>query len=229
MDQWFMTKKSKPVQSNQDSPHSDLTLLWQKYKQTEFCKSYAAHTQLAFESIKEIISKTPRPIILDSGCGVGDSSVWLAENFPTHWIIGVDKSESRLNKNPCFSADMYPNLVLVRAELTDFWRLLRKSGIHIDRHYLYYPNPWPKKKDLKKRFHGHPVISDLLRLSSFFQLRSNWTIYVMEFAQAVEYWLDIKPDIKTLGVIEPVTLFEKKYLASGHLLYELTFSLSSFR
>ncbi len=220
-----MNNHSRQVQSNQDSPHSELVSFWKKYKETSFCKPYAAHTRIAFESIREKICTIPRPIIIDSGCGVGDSSLWLAEKFPDHWIIGIDKSESRLKKNQCLFKDRYPNLFLVRAQLTDFWRLLRANNIHIDQHYLFYPNPWPKKKDVKKRFHGHPVISDLLHLSSFFLLRSNWHIYVLEFAQAVEYWLGIAPKIQKLNTIEPVTLFEKKYLSSGHPLYELSFFL----
>jgi tRNA (guanine-N7-)-methyltransferase len=220
-----MKPKSRLVQSNQDSLHSDLVPLWKKYKETQFCKTYAAHTRIAFESIREKISNTSQPIILDSGCGVGHSSIWLAEHYPEHWIIGVDKSEFRLKKNPYVFKDSPSNLFLIRAELIDFWRLLRENNIGIDRHYIFYPNPWPKKKDVKKRFHAHPVISDLLHLSSYFLLRSNWHIYVLEFAQAVEYWLGIEPEIKALEAIEPVTLFEQKYLASGHPLYELSFSM----
>ena len=220
-----MKNKSRLVQSNQDSPHSDLIPLWEKYKETQFCKACAAHTRVAFESVREIICHSSRPIILDSGCGAGDSSIWLAEHYPEHWVIGIDKSESRLKKNSCLLRDRPPNLFLIRAELIDFWRLLKENNIRIDRHYLFYPNPWPKKKDVKKRFHGHPVISDLLHLSSCFLLRSNWYIYVLEFAQAVEYWLDIKPEIKELNALNPVTLFEKKYLASGHTLYELSYSM----
>ena len=78
--------------------------------------------------------KDGAPLVLDAGCGVGWSTLRLAEEFPEHFIIGVDQSLDRLSRGkPQAVPD---NVVFVRADLVDFWRLLRSSGIRLTRHYL---------------------------------------------------------------------------------------------
>lgn len=49
------------------------------------------------------------------------------------------------------------NLVFVRADLVDYWRLLEEAGLRLARHYILYPNPWPKIGHLTRRWHAHPV------------------------------------------------------------------------
>jgi hypothetical protein len=48
-------------------------------------------------------------------------------------------------------------MVFVRADLVDYWRLLAEAGIGLARHYILYPNPWPKIGHLARRWHAHPV------------------------------------------------------------------------
>ncbi|MFW7344351.1 SAM-dependent methyltransferase, partial [Pollutimonas sp. H1-120] len=50
---------------------------------------------------------------------------------------------------------------------------------------MLYPNPYPKAGHLKMRWHGHAVLPTLLALGGALELRSNWSIYVEEFALAV--------------------------------------------
>jgi len=57
-----------------------------------------AHTQAAFEKVHKQLSQTPKPIVLDSGCGTGWASVELAKRYPDHWVVGVDRSIDRLSR-----------------------------------------------------------------------------------------------------------------------------------
>jgi yecA family protein len=84
------------------------------------------------------------PLILDAGCGVGHSTIQLARAFPDHWVIGVDQSEDRLSRKPYPDALMPTNMVFVRADLVDYWRLMAEAGIRLARHYILYPNPGPR-------------------------------------------------------------------------------------
>ena len=159
-------------------------------------------------------------VVLDSGCGVGRSSVALAKRFPHFPVIGIDKSIIRLSRNADYrrnarinhqfnsyyrvSGDYAtsrsrsgrgcekrkpediedkskihvecedfleepqafesrgvlrdsppPNLLLLRAELSDFWtEVAYHSDWIIAHHFLLYPNPYPKHKHLKRRWHG---------------------------------------------------------------------------
>ena len=154
------------------------------------------------------------PLILDSGCGTGSSSLTLARLNPGHLVIGVDQSIARLSKSGAGAELLQKeNCLLIRAELSAFWRLLFDSGIGIERHYLLYPNPWPKPAQLKRRWHGHPVFPVMVALGGDIELRCNWEIYAREFAHAVNCALNTRvmaTSIKPDGGLSP---FERKYLA----------------
>jgi tRNA G46 methylase TrmB len=81
------------------------------------------------------------------------------------------------------------NVLWIRAELIDFWRLmLENKQSHpwkLTNHYLLYPNPYPKLKRLKSRFYAHPGFPILLRLGGDIIIRSNWKTYLEEFAKSV--------------------------------------------
>ena len=136
----------------------------------------------------------PVAVILDSGCGTGESTIHIARRFPNIPVIGIDKSFARLNKagNPSQTAgeDVPPNAFWIRAELLDFWRLaldlVKACKWTIPYHAVYYPNPWPKQSEATRRFHMHPIFPTLLSLGQTIELRTNWEIYAREFAEAAK-------------------------------------------
>jgi SAM-dependent methyltransferase len=162
-------------------------------------------------------------IVLDSGCGTGRSSLVLGRLYPQYTVVGVDRSVSRLSKqtkcvvaqhevlgsnydskdngprsgddqdNGVLVQQVASNVWLVRAELTDFWRLLRsppscalQSGgdksfdttkdaammatktttmlLAVVHHYLLYPNPYPKQVRLNQRWYAHASFPILMQL-----------------------------------------------------------------
>ena len=215
---------SRVPSSAQTGVHEHLATLLGRHAAAPFRKPYADYNRASFDaSIARWQRTAPdAPLILDSCCGVGESSIALAKAFPDHYVIGVDQSESRLcrkssGKGDC---DVLPaNLDLVRADLVDYWRLMREAGIRLARHYLLYPNPWPKIGHVSRRWHGHPVFPAMLELGGVLECRSNWKIYVDEFCFAVERLtarrVACEPYVPELAL----TPFERKYLNSGHVLY----------
>ena len=71
-----------------------------------------------------------------------------------------------------------------------------------------------------RRIHAHPAFKDLLHISHNLVLRSNWRIYVEEFAAAFEFVTGSVGEMTQIHPHVAVSLFEKKYLASGFDLYE---------
>lgn len=218
---------SSLVFSQQDGIHPQLEELVIKNANSNFYRPISKHMQQLFADLEKRVAIDGRKIILDSGCGVGESSVKLAAKYRQHLVIGFDKSEHRLHKNPHFSGlievgGKYNNLLLLRAECVDFWRMAKRANWQLEHHYILYPNPWPKKQHLKRRWHGHPVFAQMLALCPKITLRSNWLIYLQEFAHAL-WLLEIDSKIELLehdgDFISP---FERKYAASAHNLYQLT-------
>ena len=214
---------SRQVISNQTQPYEKLLAVLAKHQQVPFQKPLADFNRQAFEQAQEQWVKHGGPLILDSCCGVGQSTRLLAERFPKHFVIGIDRSADRLERK---LGNLPDNACLIRADLVDFWRLAVAAGWQPEYHFLLYPNPYPKKKDFKLRWHGHPVFKYVLALGGRLECRTNWQLYVVEMQQALKF-MGVAADLQRLLVIEePLTPFERKYPKSGHNLWQLTAQLS---
>jgi tRNA G46 methylase TrmB len=160
------------------------------------------------------------PLILDAGCGVGESTLRLATQFPDHFVIGIDQSEKRLaaGKDWWGEAPLPANFCWGRADLVDVWRLLQADAVPVARHYVLYPNPWPKIGHLGRRWQGHAVFPALAACGDYLECRSNWRVYIEEFAQALEL-VGRPARVEAWVAAQPMTPFERKYGASGHGLW----------
>ncbi len=124
---------------------------------------------------------------------------------------------------------MPSNYCLMRADLVDYWRLMFDANVRPARHYLLYPNPWPKAKHLGRRWHGHAVFPTLVALGGYLECRSNWPTYVEELQVALSALTKESPkeiDFEQYETAYPMTPFEQKYLASGHALWRCQVQLS---
>ena len=169
------------------------------------------------------------PLVLDAGCGVGLSSLHLATQFPDHFVIGIDQSADRLARNTRWAGSLPENCLRVRADLVDYWRLLLEAGVRPARHYVLYPNPWPKIGQLARRWHGHPVFPTLVALGGYFECRSNWRVYIEECAAALRQLTGIDVTAEAYATADPITPFERKYLDSGHGLWRCRVQLVILR
>ena len=217
--------------------------------------------------LKSTSNTNNQKVILDSGCGTGLSTISIAKANPHLPVIGIDRSKSRLEKALKIECEDYNNILILRADLIDLWILiLDNPDWIIDQHYLLYPNPYPKNKHFKRRFHGHPIFPALLALGGDLTVRSNWNIYCQEFIRALSHYspllgddvssesnsnsnnnsegnvngdkdnkkfeCEVKAcsggmnvDDKDQVGREPMTNFERKYMAVGVPLFEVKASL----
>lgn len=221
-----MAGNSRFISSAQSGPHDDLAALVHRHLDHPFRKPILDYNRLAFSAALAARDawNPGAPLVLDAGCGVGWSTLRLAERYPDHFVIGVDQSSDRIGRGKPLA--LPANALFVRADLVDFWRLLRAADIRLARHYVLYPNPWPKIGHLARRWHGHAVFPDLLALGGVIECRSNWRIYIEELAIAIGLATGKVTSCQPwLPEGEPLTPFEKKYLASGHALFRLVVDL----
>ena len=235
-----MQANSRQPFSAQKTVHDHLPALLERHRRSSFRKPYADYNRLALAAgIERWQRLAPAlPLILDAGCGTGESSLTLAALFPDHYVIGVDQSVVRLRRRleaqergePHRALRQFPsggvgavreltNVGFVRADLVDFWRLMRDANIRLARHYLFYPNPWPKIGHLSRRWHAHPVFPTLVELGGVLECRSNWRIYIEEFCLAIGTMTGREILYESFAPDPPQTPFERKYLVSGHTLY----------
>jgi len=228
-----MSNQSKSVQSNQNDVHLDLEKSVQKHLRSTFNKPFTSHTLQAFSTAsgyyEHCLKYYSGNFILDSGCGVGESTLHIAEQNPNSLVLGIDQSQSRIERE---SYNLPENARLLRTDCIDFWRLAFNANWQLQKHFILYPNPWPKKKHLLRRWHGHPVFPVLSRLGGVLELRTNWKIYAEEFAIALQLLthhslptsalhLD-KFSPKLFSPKQAITPFERKYSEAGQLLYQVS-------
>lgn len=225
---------ARAISTNQESVHDNLFALVERHKNSAFKRPIAKHTQDAFDKALQFLHEHYSEVILDSCCGLGESTINLACKYPNAKIIGIDKSSSRLDKHSSLHLERQKNrqkipqnYVLIQADVNDFWRLMSahlektKPTWKIVKQYILYPNPYPKKMQVGKRWHGSPVFKDLLQICPVIEVRSNWDVYLQEFLYAATLY-ELRGDI---SAIDPkafdYTAFERKYKAAGQTCFKL--------
>ena len=114
------------------------------------------------------------PLVTICTDGNDDNEIDSDEDFDTS---DDDDSETKKGKDKSKGDDeneaeentiqLTPNAILLRAELSDFYTLVAyQSDWIVHSHYLLYPNPYPKSKHLKRRWHGHPIFPVLLAIGN---------------------------------------------------------------
>ncbi|MFN0161420.1 MAG: tRNA (guanine(46)-N(7))-methyltransferase TrmB [Burkholderiales bacterium] len=211
---------SRQVTSPQNGPHPRLATLVQRHAATPFRRPVADTSRLAFDVLLARLSGTAACIV-DAGCGTGASTAALARMHPDCIVAGIDKSAHRLARAP---RDLPENALVLRADMVDIWLLLAAHRIKVAAQYLLYPNPWPKPAQLMRRWPAHPIFPTMVRLGGPIECRSNWRVYVEEFALAAAAVDGTRAEVTELADAVAISPFERKYRASGHRLYTVTLS-----
>ena len=211
---------SKIVTSNQQGIHDNLVNTVRRHLAHPSRKPFSQHTIEAFAEAQAWLVERDGPIILDACCGTGESTAFIAAMYPDARVIGVDKSVHRLQRH----SGEQSNYLLLQADLNDFWRLAVKAGWQLDKHFLLYPNPYPKSVHYKRRWHASPAFADILLLGGELIVRSNWQLYIEEFVAALAVAGKSSACVP-YSAEYAMTAFERKYWASGQSSWQCRASL----
>src|SRR5688572_10561641 len=118
---WSLMPNAYPIISNQFAPHPNTETLAKKQANAIYRRPFSQTQISAFSEADDWIKARRGKIILDSGCGTGDSSFWLSETFSDCLIVGVDQSAARLEKARArLDASKNNRILFIRARLEDF-------------------------------------------------------------------------------------------------------------
>jgi tRNA G46 methylase TrmB len=215
-----MDGNSPEIVSSQTGPHARLPDVVRRHRDHAWRAPLHAATALQFARWQGV-DDAAMPLVVDLGCGHGDSTLALAQRHAGARLLGVDQSAHRLARLAPTGFAIHDRASLMRAEAATVLRLLAAAGRRIEVLYLLYPNPWPKPEHLLRRWHGHPVFPCLLANARRIVVRTNWRIYAEEFALAAAL-LGRVGTVATLPQdAESLTPFERKYRSSGHARFEV--------
>lgn len=218
-----MQQASRSISTNQIDIHPNLQKVVSRQLAHTNQRPISEHTQKAFDVAMSWLADWQGELILDSCCGVGESTANIASAHPNARIIGVDKSALRTDKHQNYATEA-KNYLILRADLNDFLRLLVKANKILTKHYLLYPNPYPKSAHLQRRWYATSALVDIIKLGGTLEVRSNWQLYVLEFSAALSV-AQINSEVRLFEQDSPITPFERKYWESGQSSWQLTAQL----
>ena len=144
-----------------------------------------------------------RPLHVELGCNGGHVTLEWAKQNPNHQYIGIDWKFKQI----FFAAEKaqlrgLTNATFMRAYLERLQFIFSKN--EVDFMYLFFPDPWPKKKQKKNRFLTTErllTIHSLLKKGGIFHIKTDHAEYfdsMLEELKAV-----IAPPEKPNGATEP--------------------------
>lgn len=169
------------------------------------------------------------PVVLEIGCGMGDTTVKIAAARPDTDFIGIEVHGPGVG-NLCKLIDeqQLANLRVMQHDATEVVRDMiapdSLAGVHV-----YFPDPWPKKRHHKRRILQPEFVHELasrLAPGGYLHCATDW----QEYAEFMLETLSAEPLLQNTSVdyapkpdYRPLTKFEARGLRLGHGVWDLVF------
>ncbi|HEX8060758.1 MAG TPA: tRNA (guanosine(46)-N7)-methyltransferase TrmB [Cyclobacteriaceae bacterium] len=175
-----------------------------------------------------------QPITAELACGRGEYSVGLATRFPERNFIGIDMKGDRLWKGSTLAIEQsLTNVGFLRAQILDLEAFFLPG--EIDEIWLTFPDPRPRKRDVKRRLTSPRFIDlfkKLLKPGGYFRLKTDNTALFDYTLEQLNYRNDLEDlkytqDLYNSGLREECfdikTRYEEMFSAKGESIKYLRF------
>ena len=126
--------------------------------------------------------------ILDIGSGYGEVSIYLSDIKPNHKIIACDKYfDGHLNLLKQINANKINNIFIYNGSVYDFLQNLKLNKL-FESIWIMFPDPWPKKKHLKRRLINKNFllfISNYLKKDGRIYIASDVQNYILQILSSI--------------------------------------------
>jgi len=175
-----------------------------------------------------------RPITLELACGRGEYTVGLAQRFPERNYIGVDIKGERIWKGSTWAVESnLTNVAFLRTQILLIENFFEAG--EVDEIWLTFPDPRPKKRDIKRRLTSPrflDLFKKLLKPGGWMRLKTDNTLlfeYTLEELQLRSDITDLKftREIYTSELREECfdikTRYELEFASKGETIKYLRF------
>lgn len=160
------------------------------------------------------------PIYIEIGMGKGDFIIGNALNNPNINYIGIEKYDSVMARAIEKIKDDIPNLRLVRMDAKDIENVFYKE---VDRVYLNFSDPWPKKRHAERRLTSNTFLKkydSIFRNNMEIQMKTdNVSLFEFSLVSLSNYGYVLKEvslDLHSLQKEDNVmTEYERKFSSMG--------------
>ena len=173
---------------------------------------------------------SPKKLIADVGFGSGESLLYMADRFNEVNFVGIEVYPpgigSALNQ---IEQNKLTNLKIIESDVFDLLET-KVTNETFDAMIFLYPDPWPKRKHLKRRLLSEDFLNllyDKVVIGGLVFCKTDWGDYYTQVKEAVASdngWLredltNLPEYLKSL----PQTKYERKALIEGRESRELIF------
>lgn len=206
----------------------------QKLKKFAELKSFNNVLEFGAKNFNKKLKKfiqTDKQVILELGCGQGEYSLALAEKNPEHKYLALDIQGERLwHGAKMAQAKKLDNLLFVRFKIEFLDQIFSKQSI--DEIWITFPDPYPRKKQAKKRLVSIQFLKKyqiLLKNKGLIHLKTDdkkLFNFAIKSAQAENFKINKKivniyKQKKLKSELKIKTYFEKKHLAAKKKIHYL--------
>ncbi len=178
--------------------------------------------------------KNDNPIVLELGCGKGEYTVGLANNFHNNNFIGIDIKGARMWRGAKTANDLsLPNVAFLRTRIEFINSFFTEN--EVDEIWITFPDPHPGGRNSNKRLTSPWFLNSYRRF-----LKNNGLIHLktdntelFEFTKKVLDHNNVVPKFITRdlysensnNILSIKTHYEKLFLAAGMKINYLSFRL----
>ena len=173
------------------------------------------------------------PTILEIGCGMGETTIEIAQARPDINFLGVEvftAGVGALLKG--IGEHGLTNVRIVHHDAVEVVRDMIASG-SLDGIHVFFPDPWPKKRHHKRRLLQPAfvaLLADRLKPNGYIHCATDWEDYAQQALQV----FSAEPKLVNLhagyslapenpSCARPVTKFHARGERLGHATYDLVF------
>ena len=171
------------------------------------------------------------PLVVEIGFGMGVSFVQMAKADPSGNYLGIEVHPPGVGS--CLKLIEENQLTNVRIIQFDAFEVLRKclKPASVDILQIFFPDPWPKKRHVKRRLINDDfvkLVSPLFKQGGLFRMATDWEDYAVQMLEvmtraqgfsntAADGTYIPRPDWR------PLTKFELRGQKLGHGVWDLVF------
>jgi len=163
------------------------------------------------------------PIYIEIGMGKGKFIIDNAIHYPNINFIGIEKYDSVIAKGLQKIPEGLDNLVMVRWDALNINDIFSKE---IDRIYLNFSDPWPKKRHHLRRLSSRVFLEkyeDIFKSSKIIEMRTDnrdlFQYSLVSFSEFGYILEKVSLDLHTDDMPEITTEYEDKFSKDGLPIY----------
>ena len=170
------------------------------------------------------------PVFLEIGFGNGEALAAMAARHPEHNFLGAEVH--RPGVGALLQRVVADSLTNVRVTTTDVTEILARLPVgSLAGIYIFFPDPWPKKRHHKRRLVQPSFVQELVRVmkpGALLHFATDWE----DYARHALVVMSTEPALENIAgatiyapraEARPLTRFEQRGLKLGHTVRDLCF------